>query len=136
MAKARRTRPATIQDARSRGQIANMYLGLAEVTLGDHEPAAPAAAVGVAVLAGIAAADAICAKRLLLIHRGEDHRAAADLLAEATPDGRRLAATFKRLIDLKDEAHYGVTLLSSTKARNAVGWAQILVSRANEELEG
>lgn len=135
MSKARRTRPATVRDARTRAQMANTYLGLAEVTLGDGEPAAPAAAVGVAVLAGIAAADAICAKRLLLIHRGDDHRAAADLLSEATPDGPKLAATFKRLIDLKDEAHYGVTLLSATKAKNAVTWAQTLVGRANEELE-
>lgn len=115
--------------------MANAYLGLAELMLGDSEPATPAVAVGVAVLAGIAAADALCARRLLLIHRGEDHRAAADLLSGATPDGPRLAMAFKRLIDLKDEAHYGVTLLSAAKARKAVGWARTLVARANEELE-
>lgn len=100
--------------------MANTYLGMAELTLSDHEPAAPTPSAQ---------------NDYFLIHRGEDHRAAADLFAEATPDGRRLAATFKRLIDLKDEAHYGVTLLSSTKARNAVGSAKILVSRANEKLE-
>lgn len=94
----------------------------------------PGVAAGVAVLAGIAAADALCAKRLQLIHRGDDHRAAAELLSRATPDGPKLAATFKRLIDLKDEAHYGLTLIPPNKARTAVRWARTLVVRANEEL--
>jgi hypothetical protein len=95
----------------------------------------PGVADGVAVLAGIAAADALCAKRLQLIHRGDDHRAAAELLSQATPDGPKLSATFKRLIDLKDEAHYGLTLIPPNKARTACRWARILVARANEELE-
>ena len=95
----------------------------------------PGVSAGVAVLAGIAAADAVCAKRLQVIHRGDDHRAAAELLSHATPDGHKLAATFKRLIDLKDEAHYGLTLIPPSKARTAVRWARTLVARANEELE-
>ena len=64
----------------------------------------PGVAAGIAVLAGIAAADAICGVRLREIHRGDDHRAAATLLSRATPDGAKLAATFKRLIDVKDAA--------------------------------
>ena len=54
------------------------------------------------------ASDAICARGLGEIYRGQDHRAASTLLEQATPDGKKLAATFARLIDLKDQAHYGV----------------------------
>ncbi|MBI1376749.1 MAG: hypothetical protein GC157_04600 [Frankiales bacterium] len=95
----------------------------------------PGVAAGLAVLAGIAASDAICAARLGEIHRGDDHRAAADLLAGAVPDGTKLSATFKRLIDLKDEAHYGVMLIPTQRARHAIRWAATLVSRAQEETE-
>lgn len=50
----------------------------------------PGVAAGLAVLAGIAAADAVCAARLGRIHRGDDHRGAADLLRQAVPDGKTL----------------------------------------------
>jgi hypothetical protein len=90
---------------------------------------------GLAVLAGIAASDAICARRLGRIHRGDDHRAAAALLEQAVPDGAKLAATFRRLIGLKDEAHYGVLVVASRKARDAVRWARQLVDRAVDEVE-
>jgi len=54
-------------------------------------------AAGLAVLAGIAGSDAICDARLGRIHRGDDHRAAQDLLQQATPDGKKLAAVLGRL---------------------------------------
>jgi len=50
-------------------------------------------AAGNAVLAGIAASDAICCVRLGCRHRGEDHRGATELLKTATVDGDRLAVT-------------------------------------------
>jgi hypothetical protein len=130
-----RTRAATNADARTRVQSAAAYLEVAELVLDERDVAMPGVAAGVAVLAGIAASDAICAKRLQVIHRGDDHRAAADLLTEATPDGQKLAATFRRLIDLKEEAHYGLTLVARRKAGDAVRWAGLLVERAREELE-
>ena len=46
---------------------------------------------GLAILADIAASDAICCVRLGRYHRGEDHRRATELLQAATPDGRELA---------------------------------------------
>lgn len=95
----------------------------------------PGVAAGLAVLAGIAASDAICAVRLRRISRGEDHRAAADLLQQATPDGRKLAVTFLRLVDLKDEAHYGLVVVSARRARDSVRWAHALLERAQQELE-
>jgi hypothetical protein len=135
MAKKVRTRAASTENARIRGRSAGAYVEVSELVLGEADAAMPGVAAGLAVLAGIAASDAICVARLQQIHRGDDHRGASDLLAQSTPDGQKLAATFKRLIDLKDEAHYGLTLVSASKARTAVRWAGTLVVRANEELE-
>jgi hypothetical protein len=57
------------------------------------------------------------------------------LLSVATVDGKKLAATFLKLVDLKDQAHYGLLLVSAAKARNAVRWARVLVDRAREEVQ-
>jgi len=110
-------------------------LEVADLVLVDAQGAMPGVAAGLAVLAGIAASDALCARGLGEIHRGEDHRGAAALLAVATVDGKKLAATFVKLVDLKDEAHYGLLLVSAARARNAVRWARVLVDRAREEVQ-
>ena len=116
--------------------MAAAYHEVADLVLDEQDQAEFLnVAAGLAVLAGIAAADAICSRRLGRIHRGSDHRGAADLLTQATPDGDKIAALFRRLIDLKDEAHYGVGAVSLTKARNAVRWAGQLVRRARQEVE-
>lgn len=136
MPRAKRTRPATAVDARTRLEVATAYLEVAELVLADEERAGmPGVAAGLAVLAGIAGSDAICARRLGQIHRGDDHRAAAALLEHATPDGARLSSAFLRLIDLKDAAHYGVVFVPPGKAKDAVKWAAQLVARATEELQ-
>jgi hypothetical protein len=92
-------------------------------------------ATGNAVLAGIAASDSICCARLGKMHRGPNHSGAADLLATAVPDGQKLSQTLVRLLDVKDEAHYGVTVASSRRARDSVKWATSLVTRAQEEVD-
>jgi hypothetical protein len=92
-------------------------------------------AAGLAVLAGIAASDSICCARLRSRHRGDDHRGAADLLRTATPDGANLARVLLRLLDLKDEAHYGVMVVAARKANDAIWWARTLVDRAGQEAE-
>ena len=136
MAKASRTRPASIQDARTRLRTARAYLEVADLVLAEEERSEmPGVAAALAVLAGIAASDAICASRLQLVHRGDDLRAASDLLQSATPDGKTLAVTLARLIDLKDQAHYGVTLVTAATARRACQWATRLTTRAREECE-
>jgi hypothetical protein len=131
-----RQRPASRQDARTRYRAAQAYLEVADLVLGEQSRDEYLnVAAGLAVLAGIAASDAICASRLGLIHRGEDHQAASALLAESTTDGTRLAILFRRLIDVKGEAHYGVIVVAPTKARAAVRDARRLVERAGEEVE-
>jgi hypothetical protein len=39
------------------------------------------------------------------------------------------------MVDMKDEAHYGFTIVSSRRARDAVRWAGKLVQRAGDEVE-
>jgi hypothetical protein len=104
------------------------------LVLDDERSEMPGVAAGLSVLAGIAASDAICALRLGEIHRGESHREACDLLRGATPDGKRLASTLLKLLDIKDEAHYGLIVVPLRKAKDAVRWAGILTARANEEV--
>ena len=116
-------------------RAADAYLEVADLVLGDDRAEMPGVAAALAVLAGIAASDAICARRLREIHRGENHRDAADLLRDATPDGGKLAMTFLRLIDIKDEAHYGLIVVAPRKARDAVRWSRQLVDRARDEVE-
>jgi len=116
-----RTAPCAVADARSRLRTARAYLDVARLVLDEnnHDEYLNVAA-GLAVLAGIAASDSLCCTRLRKRHRGDDHRGAADLLRTATPDGPSLATTLLRLLDLKDEAHYGVIIVAPRRARDAV----------------
>jgi hypothetical protein len=133
-----RTASCTPAEAKRRAAIASAYLEAAECILkersGVKEENLPVAA-GNAVLAGIAASDAICPKRLRKVHRGDDHRGAIDLLRTAVPDGKLLATKLGRLLDVKDEAHYGILFVSARKASEAVRSARTLVGRARIEVE-
>jgi hypothetical protein len=131
-----RTVPCGGADARARLRTASAYLEVAGAVLNERDASEYRnVAAGVSVLAGIAASDAICGIRLGKIHRGDDHRAAADLLQQATPDGAKLATVLRRLLGLKDAAHYGIPVVSSRSASDARRWAAQLVMRAIEESE-
>ncbi len=136
MPAASRRAPCTVAEAKSRLRAAHAYLQVADLVLdeGDRDEHLNVAA-GLAVLAGIAASDTLCCLRLHSRHRGENHREAASLLRTATPDGPDLARILLRLLDLKDEAHYGVMIVAPRKARDAHRWATRLVRRAEEEAE-
>jgi hypothetical protein len=82
-----RTVACTIREARQRLVTAVAYLEVAELILVDERSEFAGVAAGNAVLAEIAAADAICGKGLKKCFRGEDHRQAADLLEDAFFDG-------------------------------------------------
>lgn len=136
MAPSQRTAPCTAADGRGRLRTARAYLEVADLVLDERDRDEYLnVAAGLAVLAGIAASDAICCARLRSRHRGDNHRDAADLLRQATPDGSDLAKHLLRLLDLKDEAHYGVMVIAPRKARDAHRWAARLVARAAEETE-
>jgi hypothetical protein len=131
-----RTATCTEADGRARLRTARAYLEVAELVLIEESRVEfLAVATGLAVLAGIAACDALTCLRVSRIHRGQNHQEAADLLERATPDGAKLASVLRRLLDLKDASHYGVPALSRTKATDAIKWARTLVKRAQQESE-
>lgn len=88
------------------------------------------------MLAGIAASDAACCAVLGTRARGQDHREAVALLSGVAAVGAEMSRDLARLLDLKDNAHYGVFYLSETKARQAVKWAQRMVAAAGTAVLG
>lgn len=95
-----KTSPCTRSEARTRLHIADAYLQSASQILDGRatDGAFLNVAAGLAILAGIAASDAICGARLAKIHRGQNHREAEELLRGAAPDGRALANGLARLL--------------------------------------
>ena len=102
-------------EARERRQYAEQQLALAEV--GEPWPTAVErkASGSCAVLAGIAAADAICCQRLGRRSRGQDHRTAADLLRRVTPEGEHLGKDLDTVLADKDAMQYGTALVTATR---------------------
>lgn len=84
-----------------------------------------------AVLAGIAAADAACCAALGRRARGQDHKQAVALVQQVSPGGTEAAKYLDRLLDLKDTAHYGVINVSGAELRSALRRARALVEFAN-----
>jgi hypothetical protein len=128
-----RTTPCTRHEARSRLRHAVRYVEVADLVLDEGEFSGVAASL--AVLAGIAASDAACCARLGAHHRGQDHRGAVALVETVEPGGRQLAKDLKRLLDRKDDAHYGFTSASSTEERDMVEWARRMVEQARAAIE-
>lgn len=123
-------------DAETRLRHARLFLEVAQLVADegdDVEYASPAAAL--AVLAGIAASDAACCKALGRRYRGQDHREAAGLLERVTPGGRQAANSLSRLVDLKDEAHYGLFDIATKDLKSALRQASSLVQFASEILQ-
>jgi len=122
-------------EARQWLRSARAYLEAADLVLGDERAEYAGVAAGNAVLAGIAAADAICCRGLRKCFRGEDHRQAAELLETASYEGRRRKAVLLRLLDLNDAAHYGFGDFSKANARKAVKLARELVDGAELQFQ-
>ncbi|MEV0288906.1 hypothetical protein AB0H36_32710 [Kribbella sp. NPDC050820] len=93
----------------------------------DDELANDNVAAALAVLAGIAAADAACCVALGQRSRGQDHRQAIQLVSQVGSDGQRLARALKRLLDVKDGAHYGAVYVGAKEAMEARRSARILL---------
>jgi hypothetical protein len=128
-----RTRPCTRREAQVRLRQAEQYVDAADLVLDDGEFSGVAAAL--AVLAGIAASDAACCARLGEHHRGQDHKAAVALVETVEPGGRILGKDLKRLLDRKDDAHYGLMSVSSSEERDMVEWARRMLEQAKATLE-
>lgn len=124
------TRRADPGQAKARRRIAQKYLEVAEI-VADEDGTAINVCVGLAVLAGIAAGDAICIVAIGERYAGTDHAAAAELLRRVDAE---LGQQLRRLTDLKPGSHYGDRLLSPADRRSALHSAQVLVVAATERV--
>lgn len=126
-----RTTACSRRDGNQRLRSARAYLEAADLILADDREEFAGVAAGNAILAGIAAADAICCKGLEKCFRGEDHRQAAELVRTASDNGVLHKKILIRLLDLKDAAHYGFSGFSKTNAKKAVRLAREMVESAD-----
>jgi len=139
-----RTAGCDRDDARGRLKRAEEFLAVAELVLGERmdTPLEDDAinlggvSAALAVLAGIAAADAATCVRLGVRARGQDHADAVELLKTVVPGGPELARDLDRLLDVKDNASYGVLGVSDGEASKAVDRARRMVDGARQVIEG
>jgi hypothetical protein len=130
-----RSRPCGAADARKRLGDAEKYLEVAELVATEDSLESHNVATGLAVLAGIAAADAACCKTLGESSRGPDHRDAASFLRRIVPGGDAAASSFERLVGIKDRAHYSFLNVSGQDRTGAIRRAGQLVGFAREVLQ-
>ena len=115
-----RTRACDEADARTRISLAWKFIEVAGLVEGESDPDFWSVAASLAVLAGIAAADAACCKALGRRSRGENHHDAEALVEGIVPSGREAAVALRRLIDLKDKAQYGIIHVSRGDLKTAM----------------
>lgn len=135
--RATRTQACSAAEARGRLDHARKFLEVAELVAGDaqvDDEEYSSASAALAVLAGIAAADAACCKALARRSRGDHHREAEVLVAKIVPGGTQAAGALRRLLNLKDEAHYGFFSVGGAHLRAALRQAQALVTFADAVL--
>jgi hypothetical protein len=121
----------TPAEARERRDQARAFIDVAEMVLTEsasrHEAQVAAA---LAVLAAIAAADAICGLTLHRYSRGQDHAQAVKLLEKVSLEDTTLPGKLRRILSSKDSVHYSPYLVTDKDARNLVRQARALVVAA------
>ena len=121
------------EQARTRLRQAEAYLDVAGSVLAEGAPEATTVAAGNAVLAAIAAADAICCAAAGSRYRGSDHRGAADHLEAVTGD-KKLGTLLREVVDLKDASHYGLAGVAAARAKSVVRKATAIVDAARSRV--
>lgn len=135
-------------EALVRYRQATAYLEVAQAVVSESERPEDYnynhVAAGLAVLAAIAASDALCCRLLGERSRGQDHREAVELLTSVRfGDGderarerraRGIASSLATALDLKDQSHYGLTLLEAPQVRRLMRAAGKLVEAAGSVL--
>lgn len=125
-----RAQPCDRADARTRLESAAKFHEVAELVAGEREiPESRSVAAALAVLSGIAAADAACCAALGRRSRGDDHRQAAALLREIVV-GDRAAKALLDLLNLKDTAQYGLIPVTGRELSTALRRAKSLLDFA------
>ena len=90
------------------------------------------AAVSKAVLAGIAAADSICCRRLGRHAAAGDHQQALAVVEEAGDVGRDARRHLERLLSIKHKAHYEDVDPTVSEARRAIRAMRAILQLASE----
>jgi hypothetical protein len=123
-------------DARRRLQHSKQFLEVAELAAEDQRDDGSLeygnAAATLAVLAGIAAADAACCKALGRRSRTDDHDQAGALVSEIAPDGEAAAKHLSALVALKNDAQYGFYAVGGGELTRALRKARSLVEFAEQ----
>lgn len=129
-----RERPGGRTHAAARASVAREYYMLSELVATEDRQFAHNAAAGNAVLAAIAASDAICCLRLGRYHAGEDHRSAARLLERVQPDGQDMAKDLAKILAIKEQVHYSGDPIPDSRLRSVLRSAARLVETAERML--
>lgn len=127
-----RVQECSREQARTRLDQGRAYLEIAQmVAEDDADDSLRGVAAGLAVLAGIAAADAASCHALGHRSRSTNHRDAIKVVAGIGGDDAKAASNaLRRPIDLKDQAHYGFTSVSAADRATALKAAERLVAFA------
>jgi hypothetical protein len=130
-----RTQPCDRTQARTRLENAQKSFEVAGLAAAEQEiPASRSVAAALAVLSGIASADAACCAALGRRSRGEDHREAAALLRQIVPGGDRAAMALVELLNLTDTAQYGLIPITRRELTVALRRANGLLKFAGDVL--
>jgi hypothetical protein len=129
-----RQAPCGPAEAARRARLARAYLVLAEQAATEEGDETRTAAAGNAVLAAIAASDALTCARLGRHSRRQDHKEATALLKTVRPDGASLARDLNTVLGAKDAAHYGSVFVSAATLKSTLRAAGRLVDAAEAAL--
>ena len=108
------------------------YLEAAESATAVDDLAGRTVSAGCAVLAAVAASDAICCLRLGRRNRSANHTDAVALLEQVVPGGKQLARDLRTVLSEKDAAHYGLTFISDTRLKSVLRATAHLVTTASD----
>ena len=125
-----RDRPMDRHEVDVRARHARSYLQAAQLVhdLGDDADVDTVTTVvaSLAVLSGIAAADAICGRSLGRRSASTSHGDAVALLATVT-GGKPLSNDLSRLVTAKTNVHYSSMLITAATAEDLLSYARRLV---------
>lgn len=106
-------------EVRVRAEAARKFLEVARLIEDEDDTSYRPVRASLAVLAGIAAGDAICGHVLKQRSRGQDHHQAVDLLRRVRGADTATRA-LSTLLDIKDAANYGTDGLPADKTAQAL----------------
>ncbi len=125
-----RQAPCGPTEAARKARLARAYLDLAEQAAAQDGDEARTVAAGNAVLAAIAASDALTCLRLGRHSRGQAHQEATALLRTIRPDGSKHAKDLATALGV----HYGTVFVSVVTLKSTLRAAARLVDAAEAAL--